>query len=155
MTPTLGSLQIAAHVQDFGWRDSVGAGEIAGTTGLSKRLEALRINASFDGLGEGEEKEAIVVQAWSDGGWHDEVHNGEIAGTVGEGKAIEVVKIRLSERLAESYSVRYRVHSANVGWMGWARDGESAGTAGYGHDAQVIDRCYAAPSPGAAYARCE
>lgn len=118
VTPTLGSLQIAAHVQDFGWRDSVGAGEIAGTTGLSKRLEALRINASFDGLGEDEEKEAIVVQAWTDGDWRDEVQNGEVAGTIGEGKSIEAVKIRLSERLAETYSVWYRVHSADVGWAG-------------------------------------
>lgn len=138
VTPTLGSLQIAAHVQDFGWRDSVGAGEIAGTTGLSKRLEALRINASFDGLSEDEEKEAIVVQAWTDGDWRGEVQNGEIAGTVGEGKSIEAVKIRLSERLAESYSVWYRVHSADVGWLGWARDGEPAGTVGYGHDAQAV-----------------
>jgi len=37
------ALMYQAHVQDVGWQDWVNEGEVAGTTGQSKRLEAIRI----------------------------------------------------------------------------------------------------------------
>jgi uncharacterized protein YjdB len=37
------SIRYAAHVQDIGWQPAVIDGQAAGTTGLAKRMEAIRI----------------------------------------------------------------------------------------------------------------
>ena len=39
---------------------------------------------------------------------------------------------------SESYDIWYRVHSANVGWLGWASNGEPAGTQGYAYQVEAI-----------------
>ena len=78
-----------AHVADYGWLDPVGNNEVAGTTGQSLRMEALRIN--FDG---GIRYCAHVA----DYGWLDWVKNGEIAGTTGQSLRMEAVQIRLVEK---------------------------------------------------------
>ena len=36
------------------------------------------------------------------------------------------------------YTVWYRVHSAEFGWLGWACDGADAGSAGYGRAVQAV-----------------
>lgn len=41
--------------------------------------------------------------------------------------AIADVQFKLSDDLADEYSIVYRVHVANNDWLGWAADGESAG----------------------------
>lgn len=37
-------LEYSTHIQDYGWQGSKYDGEISGTTGESKRLEAIKIN---------------------------------------------------------------------------------------------------------------
>ncbi len=37
------SIRYRVHVQDIGWMDWVSNGQIAGTTGQSKRIEAIQI----------------------------------------------------------------------------------------------------------------
>jgi uncharacterized protein YjdB len=54
------------------------------------------------------------------------VSDGETAGTVGQSKRIEAIKINLNG--LPGYSVEYRVHVQNIGWMAWQKDGAVAGT---------------------------
>ena len=55
-------------------------------------------------------------------------------------------------KTATDYDIYYRVHSQNIGWMGWAKNGESAGTAGYsyrleGIEIKLVVKGGAAPGP--------
>lgn len=64
--------------------------------------------------------------------------NGQTSGTVGQSRAIEAIKLSLSGGLSDSYDIWYRVHSANVGWLGWASNDEPAGTQGYAYQIEAI-----------------
>lgn len=130
-------LAIEAHVAQLGWQPAVADGEVAGTTGRSLGLEALRV--SLAGLSD-EELEGSSVEMRAlvhDSGWQD--WQAGSAGTTGQGKAIEALQIRLVGELSERYDIWYRVHSAEFGWLGWAHNGESAGSDGYGRDVQAIE----------------
>ena len=43
---------------------------------------------------------------------------------------MEALKLRLTGNDADKYTIWYRVHAQNIGWMGWAKNGETAGTTG-------------------------
>lgn len=124
-----------AHVSDIGWQTFVQNGEIAGTTGQNKGIEALKMQLNdVDG---GIEYRAHV----RDIGWQDYVSNGQQAGTTGQAKPIEAVSIRLTGKAEEQYDIYYRVHSSDFGWLGWAKNGEDAGTQGYAKKAEAIEIC--------------
>lgn len=134
-----GSVSYQTHVQDIGWQAPVSNGMTAGTTGRAKRVEALKINLlSQDGSPLG--NDSISVQSHISGiGWESQpVGNGQTSGTVGQSRAIEAIKLSLSGGLSDSYDIWYRVHSANVGWLGWASNGEPAGTQGYAYQIEAI-----------------
>ena len=124
----------SVHLQRSGWTGSVGAG-IIGTTGESRRMEALRLhapNAPFAG--------GITYQVHEQGnGWTAERTDDDMAGTEGESRRIEAVRIRLSGEQADHLSVWYRVHSQTNGWLGWAHDGADAGTTGLSKRAEAIE----------------
>lgn len=134
-----GSITYQAHVQDIGWQAPVSNGATAGTTGCAKRVEALKINLiGQDGSLLG--GDSISVQSHIAGiGWESQpVGNGQTSGTIGQSRAIEAIRLSLSSGLSDSYDIWYRVHSANVGWLGWASNGEPAGTQGYGCQIEAI-----------------
>jgi uncharacterized protein YjdB len=56
-----------------------------------------------------------------------------MSGTQGRALRLEAIQIELTDAMKDNYDVYYRVHSQNIGWMGWAKNGESAGTANYGY----------------------
>ncbi len=121
-------LSIKTHIQDIGWQNEVTDGEIAGTIGMNKSLEAIQIAINNNGL-TGE----IKYQAHVSGiGWQNEVQNNEIAGTTGQGRSIEAIRIKLTEQLEANYDIYYRVNVKSYGWLDWTKNGESAGTLGYG-----------------------
>ena len=134
-----GSIAYQAHVQDIGWQDVVSDGMTAGTTGRTKRVEALKINL-LTRDGSPFENDSISVQAHVSGiGWDVQpVGNGQVSGTVGQSRAIEAIKLTLSSNLSDTYDIWYRVHSANVGWLGWTSNGEPAGTQGYAYPIEAI-----------------
>lgn len=111
----------------------------AGTTGRAKRVEALKINLLARD-GSPFENNSISVQAHVSGiGWDAQpVGNGQVSGTVGQSRAIEAIKLTLSSNLSDTYDIWYRVHSANVGWLGWTSNGEPAGTQGYAYPIEAI-----------------
>lgn len=123
------SLSVQAHVQNIGWKDPVGSGKLAGTTGRSLRVEALRI--SLDGNGAKLPSGSIEYRAHVQNiGWQDWKANGKIAGTTNRSLRIEALKVRLTGELAEQYDVYYQTHVQNLGWMALARNGEASGSAG-------------------------
>ena len=131
-------LTYQAHVQDYGWMTSVSAGELAGTTGKSKRMEALKLSVKD---AEGNEiSDALSIKAHvSNIGWMDPVGNDAIVGTVGQSRQLEAIAIQLSAELSQTYSVWYRVHSSNFGWLDWTCDGANAGTEGYGYSVEAVE----------------
>ena len=112
-----------AHVQDKGDLPAARDGEVIGTTGESRRLEAMSATVDTGGI----EYRAHL----QDKGWDSWVADGKQAGTTGESRRIEAVQMRLTGSAAtDGHHVWYRVHSQDYGWLGWACDGEPAGTAG-------------------------
>lgn len=85
-------------------------------------LEALKISLEVDGATSQEQiANAISVEAHvSNVGWQAAVGNGGTAGTTGQSRAVEALRVRLSGELSARYTVWYRVHSAEFGWLGWA-----------------------------------
>ncbi|WP_051355670.1 N-acetylmuramoyl-L-alanine amidase [Acetobacterium malicum] len=113
------------HVQDIGDVGPFKNGELCGTTGKSKRLEAVKIWLETD-LDLGIEYEGQI----QDIGWDATKKAGELCGTQGQGKRLESIRIRLTGADAEKYDVYYGVHAQDIGNMNWAMNGERTGTEG-------------------------
>ena len=130
------SVNYSTHVQDIGWQGYVKGGSTAGTTGQSKRLEAIRIKLSNNTSYNGTIQYQTHIQ---DIGWQGWKMNDEMSGTSGQSKRLEAIRIKLTDELAENYDIYYRVHAQEFGWLGWAKNGESAGTAGYSYRLEAIE----------------
>lgn len=127
----------SVHVQGIGWMPSASSGATAGTTGRSKRVEALKAELKdSDG-----DIAPVFIQAHVAGiGWQDWIDSSShYAGTTGQSRAIEALRIKLPDDVAQTYSIWYRVHSEKYGWLDWACDGASAGTVGYGYRIEAIE----------------
>ena len=121
------SIVYEAHVQGIGWQGKKKDGQTAGTTGQSKRLEALTVKL--------ENTSAILeMEGHVQGvGWTTLRTNGEVIGTISESLRLEAVKIK-----AKGLTVQYRVHVEKDGWTAWKKDGEAAGTTGQAKRIEAI-----------------
>ena len=123
----------ATHVQNYGWQDSVTNGHVSGTSGESKRLEAIQICATgVEGLG------IAYTTHVQNYGWLNWSSNGDVSGTSGESKRLEAIQIQLTVEKKDKYDVYYRVHAQDYGWLNWAKNGQSAGTSGYSKRLEAI-----------------
>lgn len=105
----------SAHVQDAGWLDPVYDGEVAGTTGQARRLEALQFTDP-----------SIIAQGHvQDIGWMPE--SSTRVGTTG--KSLRLEAVRLSAR-TEGWKVTCQAHVQSIGWMPTVGDGQTCGTTG-------------------------
>lgn len=130
------AVSYTTHVQDIGWQKYVSNGEMAGTSGKSLRLEAIRIkleNQEYEG--NIEYRTHIQYMGWENGF----KKNDEMSGTSGKSLRLEAIEIKLTGEMAEHYDVYYRVHAQEFGWLGWAKNGEDAGSAGYGYRLEGIE----------------
>ena len=126
------NIKYESHVQDIGWQGWMSNGAVSGTSGESKRLEAMyiKLNNIDGGI-----RYKTHVQ---DIGWMDWVADGALSGTTGQAKRLEAIQIQLTGAAADKYDVYYRVHAQNTGWMDWAKNGEMSGTAGYSYRLEAI-----------------
>ena len=129
-------LTYQTHVADYGWLETVGDGETAGTTGKNKQMEAIKINLSNSSSYSGTIEYCTHV---ADYGWMAWTGNGKQAGTTGENKQMEAIKIKLTGELEEKYDIYYRVHAEELGWLDWTSNGKAAGTAGYCYQIEAIE----------------
>ncbi len=120
-------VKYSVHVQSYGWLDYVLEGEMAGTTGEYRRMEAIMIELD-DNLGiDGGISYRVHVRSY---GWMPWMSDGEMAGTTGEYRRMEAIEIVLTGEIEKYYDVYYRVHSRTYGWLDYAKNGEMAGTSG-------------------------
>ena len=125
----------STHIQSDGWQASKANGEISGTTGEAKRIEAIKIQLSNIGY-TGSVQYSTHVQS---NGWKNWVSDGTIGGTTGEAKRMEAIRIRLTGEAANHYDIYYRVHTQTYGWLDWAKNGEKAGSSTYGKRLEAIE----------------
>ena len=125
------SICYTTHIQDIGWQNQAKDGEMAGTEGQAKRLEAIKI--TLKDLSGVKIKYQTHIQ---DIGWQDWKYDGTLAGTEGQSKRLEAIKIELEE--SDKYSIMYRVHIQDIGWQDWRYDGEKAGTEGQSKRLEAI-----------------
>ena len=125
------SISYTTHIQDIGWQNQVKDGEMAGTEGQAKRLEAIKI--TLKDLSGVKIKYQTHIQ---DIGWQDWKYDGTLAGTEGQSKRLEAIRIELEEN--DKYSIMYRVHIQDIGWQDWRYDGKIAGTEGQSKRLEAI-----------------
>lgn len=124
-----------SHIQDIGWQGQRYDGATSGTSGQSKRLEAMTIALDNQQYSGNIEYQTHVQNV----GWQNWKANGKTAGTSGQSLRLEAIKIRLTGEMANQYDIYYRVHAQNFGWLGWAKNGENAGTEGYSYRLEAIE----------------
>ena len=109
-------IQYRVHVQDIGWQDWVIDGQLAGTTGKNKKIEAIEIKVVKDnGI------DVLYNTHVQDMDWLQEVSNGALSGTTGKNKQVEAIKIRVNSGLS-GVGVTYRTHVQYIGWQGWVKN---------------------------------
>jgi uncharacterized protein YjdB len=101
------------------------SGQTAGTEGLYKRMEAIRIQLNNAPAGMRIKYQAHVQSI----GWQNWIYDDQVAGTEGKYLRMEAIRIQL-EGAPEGYHVEYQAHVQSIGWQNWVRDGQLAGTTG-------------------------
>ncbi len=97
-------LRYKAHIQRVGWTDWVNGGDVIGTEGECKRIEAIILEGN-NGLD-------LRYRVHSENiGWSNWVNSGEVAGTTGQGLKIEAIEIEANKNLIAAE------HIQDVGWM--------------------------------------
>lgn len=93
--PIQGSIEYCGHVQGIGWQNWVSAGNVAGTTGQAKRLEAIKIRLTGEMAEHYDIYYRVHSATYGTLGW---TKNGEPAGSKGCSKAIESIEIKLIKK---------------------------------------------------------
>ena len=121
-------IEYQTHVEGIGWQSVKADGELSGTEGQGRRLEAIKIflnNSEYSG--------SVEYKSHVEGiGWQSVKTDGKMSGTEGQGRRLEAVNINLTGDLSNHYDIYYRVHVQSLGWLGWAKNGEIAGSYGMG-----------------------
>jgi len=126
------SVSYQVHAKNAGWLGYTCNGSQAGTTGQSRRVEAIQLKTT--GLPNGC---LLKYQVHAkEKGWLS-AREGEQAGTTGQSRRIEAIKAHLGG--CKKYGVKYRVHAKDKGWMNWVQDGEQAGTTGQSRRIEAIE----------------
>ncbi len=128
-------IKYTAHVQSYGWQSKKIDGQTAGTSGQSKRIEAITLQ--------------LMHPAWSGHimyrthiqsiGWQNWQKDGQVAGTVGKGLRMEGIQIQLTGDITQSFDVYYRVHIQDYGWMDWTSNGMVSGSEGMSKRVEGIE----------------
>jgi uncharacterized protein YjdB len=150
-------IQYTTYCQTYGWLPWAANGELGGTDGESKRMEAIKIQLT----GKDKGKYDIYYRVKSQGyGWQGWTGNGNPAGTVGRSKRIEAIQIIVVKKGvsidknmngvkntlnpaftsktgastkvsgAKSTNVAYNGYVQSSGWQGWRYNGKLSGTTG-------------------------
>lgn len=121
------------HQQSVGWLPHVEDGQIAGVTGFSKRIEAIKIDCKMPGV-------KIKAKGHIQGiGWEDygEITSDTVIGTTGQEKRLEAISLE-AEGLPNGMNIYVRYHIETEGWSDWIKGGTVAGTVGLGKRLEAI-----------------
>lgn len=128
------SISYSAHVSDIGWQNMVSDGELAGTTGLGKKLESIKISET------GNSNLGVTYRTHiQDVGWETSWKtDGQESGTTGKNRRLEAIQVKLTGSEADNYDIYYCAHVQNFGWLNWAKNGAYAGSSSYGYRIEAI-----------------
>ena len=134
-----GGILYQVHAQDYGWLPIVHDGMTAGTTGQSRRIEALRIvdipkDAVLDIVGHIENIGDVVAKNVQAG---DNV----VIGTTGQGLRLEAITIN-EKQSCQDKKLCYRGHVSDIGWTDICHSGELCGTTGQNRRLEAIKIWY-------------
>ena len=109
------SIEYIAHIQDWGWSKGwVNEGEMAGTEGEARRVEAIKIKmTNCEGVSL---KFKAHIQDYGDREYTDA---SEIIGTVGESKRVEAITITSTGLSQKGYKLQYRVLKDGLTKVKW------------------------------------
>ena len=115
--PYEGGVRYTTHIQSIGWQDNENYpttwtkdGNMSGTSGQAKRLEAIRINLYGDMAEHYDIYYRVHAQSY---GWLGWAKNGEAAGTAGYAKRLEGIQIVLVEKGKSAPGKTYNGITAN------------------------------------------
>lgn len=124
---TKGTVNYQVHVRGDGWLNWKSDGQMAGTTGQNRRIEALRIDMPGD--------PEIKLHLRTDGDVsYKDIGADTILGTTGKKKRVEAISIK-----SDSVHYAYRVHQKKYGWSEWEIDGEWAGVRGASCQLEAVE----------------
>lgn len=128
-------LKYQGHTQDIGWREQVRDGQICGSVGKGKRLEAIKIDTSSFG-DKLKLKAKVHIQ---DVGWvtYEDITKDTVIGTVGKALRMEAIELDEIENTTGK-QLYYQVHIANIGWTGKVPGGYATGTVGLSKAIEAI-----------------
>ena len=119
-----------SHIQGFGWEVVVSQnGEVSGSVGESRRLEAIKIYLlSFnEKLVDSYAYVKYQIAFQGEKAWSDEwKKDGQIAGATEKGKQIRAIRMKLCDGEGNDLkdcSIKYKSHIQNYGWQNWQYDG--------------------------------
>ena len=121
-----------SYVQSNGWQGNKANGDTSGTTGKSKKIEALKVKLNKKMIAGSVSYSAHL----SNVGWKSYVSDGTQVGSAGN--KMEAIKIKLTGEIANHYDIYYRVHVATIGWLNWTSNDKPAGTIGAGLAIEAI-----------------
>lgn len=121
------------HQQSVGWLPHVEDGQVAGVTGFSKRIEAIKIDCKIPGV-KIKAKGHIQGIGWKDYG---EITSDTVIGTTGQEKRLEAISLE-AEGLPDGMNIYVRYHIETEGWSDWIKGGTVAGTVGLGKRLEAI-----------------
>jgi hypothetical protein len=118
-------LKYQAHTQDIGWREWVRDGQIAGSVGKAKQLEALRVDTGDLPL---KLKAKVHI---ANIGWVtiDKINKDTVIGTTGKRLRIEAIELDEIEN-GTGKKLYYQAHIATIGWTGKVPANYATGTVG-------------------------
>ena len=129
------------HAAGIGWMGWAKDGEDAGTTGFSRRLEAVQVKLVRKGEAAPSNDDSSVDYAFKKKpmsltcrahvarlGWQAAVSDGATAGTTGRSLALEALKVSLSSSdYDDGSAVEVDAHVSGTGWQGWDSPSPSEG----------------------------
>ena len=136
-----------SHIEDIGWESKWNEnGEISGTEGKAKQLEAIQIKLTGEIANEYDVYYRVHAQEF---GWLGWATNGESAGTAGYNYQLEAVEIKLVKKgekepegtgkaYIQKQYVNYSSHVEDIGWQAEVYDGKTAGTTGQAKQIEAI-----------------
>jgi len=122
-----GKVLLSTHMRDIGWGAWVADGNLAGSTGQNRRIEAIKIKPVK------QMDVTVHIKDISDKKYSN-ITNSTVIGTVGEKKRLEAIMIESSDTI-----YTYRVHQKDIGWSAWVTNGQWAGTKGKSKQIEAIE----------------
>ena len=120
-------IRYEAHCQTIGWQQQVHDGQVAGTTGFGKRLEAIRIQ-----MPSGVRADVIAHLQGIGSVYYEDVGNDTVIGTTGQQRRLEAIRVRVKKLPAslKGRKIRLQPHIQGDGWKDAVGNDQWAGTLG-------------------------